>query len=217
MLLTILLLAFIPPQHTHTHTNKTCTTLQDVALVLEQLDKDQRAALHKIPEITQLYGIEPEEKFDQTSVGLIKEISSKWEQIASSLHFEDTTLQEIAKNNPQNHIAAFQTLLELWRQGSYNTRQPVTWETLIRSLYETKGFKAVADKLIRVLTQPHNRKAYVINEERNPQLYQLQRMEPLLSVIRQLTVHQMKQLDVEDTLYIITLGRMTNLNACISL
>ncbi len=81
----------------------------------------------------------------------MENVSPEWKKLALCLDFEEHVIRTIASNHPACE-AACRDMFERWLQGRHNTRQPVTWETLITSLYEAdSSFRNLADKLVAAL------------------------------------------------------------------
>ncbi len=119
---------------------------------MEYLDEEKRALLRLTPRLPQLVYLNPEGQSRQGAVRVIQEVSHQWKSLAVRLHFKEEVVQIIAANHPNDYEAACSDMFMRWLQGMNGTRRPVTWETLIRSLYEThSSFKALGDKLVQAL------------------------------------------------------------------
>ncbi len=125
---------------------------------LEDLDEEKRALLQEPPKIYQLLCLIPKRQPRQRAVRVVEEVSHQWDSLARSLRFRKYVIQIIAANHPKDCEAACCDMFGRWLQGRHNTRQPVTWETLIRSVYETDtSFKALGDKLVKALCEVPSR------------------------------------------------------------
>ncbi len=133
---------------------------------MEGLTEEKRALLQGTPRLRQLQYVNPEGGTSQRGVRVIEEVSYKWESLALSLHFKEHIIQIITANHPKNCEAACCDMFRRWLQGRNDTREPVSWETLIRSLYETGTFKALGNKLVKVLCEM--RSGYVTHSSQTP-------------------------------------------------
>ncbi len=118
---------------------------------MEGLTEEKRALLQKTPGLQQLLYLNPEGQPSQRGVRVIEEVSYNWESLALSLRFKEHVIRIIAANHPNDCEAACRDMFGRWLQGRKDIEQPVTWETLIRSLYETGTFEALGNKLAKVL------------------------------------------------------------------
>lgn len=68
------------------------------------------------------------------TVRVVEEISCNWEKLALVLQFRDGVIREVEQDQHFQVEAACRTILQRWLDGE--SRQPVTWETLIKCLEE---------------------------------------------------------------------------------
>ncbi len=129
------------------------TTTDNPNCAMEGLTEEKRALLQETPGLKQLLYLNPEGKPSQRGVRVIEEVSYKWKSLALSLRFKEHVIQIIAANHPNDCEAACRDMFGRWLQGRKDIEQPVTWETLIRSLYETGTFKALGNKLVKVVCE----------------------------------------------------------------
>ena len=77
-------------------------------------------------------------------VEVIRRVASRWEDVATRLHFELEDISRIHKDNIGDSKSACRQMFGEWLKGS--CRETVTWETLIKALNESK-FSEIAKKL----------------------------------------------------------------------
>ncbi len=120
---------------------------------MEDLTEEKRALLQETPFLHQLWHLIPEGQPSQRGVKVIEVVSHKWQCLALSLRFEKHLIRIIETNYRNDCEAACRDMFRRWLQGRDDTRQPVTWDTLIRSLYETGTFETLGNKLVHVLCE----------------------------------------------------------------
>ncbi len=121
------------------------------------LTEEKRALLQETPRLQQLQYLNPEGLPSQRGVRVIEEVSYNWQSLALSLRFKDHVIRIIAANHPNDCEAACRDMFGRWLQGRKDIERPVTWETLIRSLYETGTFEALGNKLVQVICEMRSR------------------------------------------------------------
>ncbi len=112
------------------------------------------------PILHELRYLEYQDDSGRSGVRVIEGLSSRWEALADCLKFRSGVIGGIKKNNPCDCDAACREILNLWLRGDRETRQPVTWDTLIQTIREIDSkFDSLADKLTRALlrskSHPH--------------------------------------------------------------
>ena len=71
---------------------------------------------------------------DGRMVRVIQQIAHSWEQAAFALHFHDTVVKTIQKNNFFQAEPACWDMLSRWISGQVETISPISWDTIIESL-----------------------------------------------------------------------------------
>ncbi len=128
-------------------------TADNLNCAMEDLTEEKRALLQQAPRLQQLLYLNPEGQPSQRGVRVIEEVSYNWESLAFSLRFKEHVVRIIAANHPKDCEAACRDTFGRWLQGKNDTRKPVTWETLIRCLYETGTFEGLGNKLVHILCE----------------------------------------------------------------
>ncbi len=129
------------------------TTRPTLPTPSEPSDEDTQAVLQASPILYQLQYLEVGE--GSGAVRVIREVASKWEQVADCLRFSPGVIAGVRENNPRDCDKACRRILELWLNGDRETRQPVTWNTLLQTLRETDpAFEPLADQLKYALLHP---------------------------------------------------------------
>ncbi len=114
--------------------------------------EEAKAALQKAPELHQLQYMEVKDSSGTSAIQVIDEVAHQWEKVALSLHFKEYTIQSISKNHPKDCETACLDMFTKWLLGNPNTRQPITWQTLIESIGETNS-QLAHELMDAVLTQ----------------------------------------------------------------
>ena len=94
----------------------------------------------------ELYQINLVEGIDKT-IRVIEQVASKWEEVATRLHFEGHDIKNI-KRNHTDCVEACRTMFMEWLEKK--GRRPKTWNTLIKVLEEA-AFSEIATDLKLVL------------------------------------------------------------------
>ena len=92
-----------------------------------------------LPKLHHLDRIERNRK----TVKVNKQAASKWERVATRLHFENHDITRIKKDNPLQSFEACQTVFSEWLNGK--GRKPTCWGTLIEALKEADLSELAAD------------------------------------------------------------------------
>ena len=77
-------------------------------------------------------------------VRVIKAIASRWQDVATRLHFDLNDIKCIKRDNHHESKPSCHEMLSLWLNGK--GRQPADWETLIKALKEAE-FSELAKEL----------------------------------------------------------------------
>ena len=100
--------------------------------------------MHYQPQEHQLDLIESNE----IEVRVIKKVASRWEDVATRLHFDLDVINRIKKDNHYISIPSCREMFSLWLKGK--GRRPSDWETLIVALREAE-FSEFARELQTVI------------------------------------------------------------------
>ncbi len=100
---------------------------------------EAKAVLQKAPELYQLHYMEVKDSSGTSAMQLINEVAHQWEKMALNLHFKEYMIQTISRNHPKDCEAACLDMFTKWLLGNPDTRQPITWQTLIESIGETNS------------------------------------------------------------------------------
>ena len=90
-------------------------------------------------------------KGQEHTLKTIKEIASKWEQVAVFLDFEQCTINNITRDNVSSCEKACEAMFEKWLQGN-TSAQPVTWRKLIDVL-PLVSYNVLAEELKKSLSK----------------------------------------------------------------
>ena len=82
-------------------------------------------------------------------INLIGEISADWELFGAQLNIQQSAMNVIKVDNPNNCRLCFQHLLSEWKKTSTKL-SPVTWQTIIKALDSLREY-ALAEKVYRHL------------------------------------------------------------------
>ena len=85
---------------------------------------------------------------EEKTVKVVEEVAAKWELLAYALHFSPAIVETIRRDKLHECVPACQEILHRWLNGE--TRQPVSWQTLINSLRDC-DFNTLADDLLATL------------------------------------------------------------------
>ena len=116
---------------------------------MENLEEEKLATLQQYPKFFQLRDLTKTTEQGEVSVNVIEEVSGRWQDLARCLEFKAREIQKIEKDYKYVDDAC-RAILDMWHQGYPNTREPVTWKTLIHTLCDA-GFEDVADRLLKIL------------------------------------------------------------------
>ena len=81
---------------------------------------------------------------------MFERAASKWEGIATRLHFDGNTISQIRTESQQNQLSACRNVFIEWLSGKEGLRTPRTWSTVIQALQEAH-LGQLADELKDVL------------------------------------------------------------------
>lgn len=82
------------------------------------------------------------------TVRLINTTAADWKRVATRLHFDNSDIRRIEKNNPNKCEDACRDMLDEWLRGSF--RVPTNWETLIKALEEA-DFSNISNDLQHII------------------------------------------------------------------
>ena len=82
------------------------------------------------------------------TVKVIRRVAAKWEEVATSLHFDGHDIERIKRDHNNSCLEACRTVFMEWLEGE--GLEPITWETLIKVLNEA-GFSEPASDLEHVI------------------------------------------------------------------
>ena len=105
---------------------------------------DIEDVLHYQPQEHQLDLIEGNGR----EVRVIKKVASRWEDVATRLHFDLDEIKCIKKDNHYITNPSCCEMFNLWLKG--NGRRPADWETLIKALREAE-FSELAEDVQTIL------------------------------------------------------------------
>ena len=91
-----------------------------------------RLRLDACPKLHELDLIEDRGK----EVRVIRDGASKWETIATRLHFDGGMITQIFNDSQNNMKRACQITFTIWLGGTSGQREPRTWDTVIKALRE---------------------------------------------------------------------------------
>ena len=112
--------------------------------------EDSQGVLQEKPEMHQLLYLEGEG--DTPAVRVITEVKSKWEKLAHSLKFNAGIIAGVEVDKRGDCERACMEIFTRWLKGDPDTRQPVTWNTLIQTLRATdSSFEPLIRQLIYTL------------------------------------------------------------------
>ena len=75
---------------------------------------------------------------------MIKRIASRWDDVATRLHFDLDVIKCIKKDNHYINNPSCREMFSMWLKGE--GRQPADWETLIKALREAE-FSELAEEV----------------------------------------------------------------------
>ena len=85
-------------------------------------------------------------------MSILKEGASKWEDIATRLYFNGSTISQIRNDSQNNMQGACRSVFIKWIEGESGLRGPRTWDTVIKILREA-GLGQLAEDLEIVLSE----------------------------------------------------------------
>ena len=87
---------------------------------------------------------------NQKVIRVFERAASKWEGIATRLHFDGNTISQIRTESQHNQLSACRNVFNEWLSGKEGLRTPRTWSTVIQALQEAH-LGQLADELKDVL------------------------------------------------------------------
>ncbi len=110
--------------------------------------REVHAILQRRPENHELHYLDYEGDSGPVVVRVIEELSSCWEKLADCLRFRPGVIGGVKLDDPHSCNTVCCRILILWLQGGADTRQPVTWATLVQAIREVgSNFDSFADRL----------------------------------------------------------------------
>lgn len=112
-------------------------------------DCDEATTMSSPPKLHQLGLISGSGK----TVRVIERVAARWKEVATRLYFEPHVIDRIGEdtcNHSSRTISACRRMFNVWITGTCESRQPVSWDTLIRALEEAR-FSTVANDLKIIL------------------------------------------------------------------
>ena len=92
---------------------------------------------------------------NRKTVRIFERGASKWDRIATRLHFEGHMIEQIWTDSKHDTFRACQTIFTKWLDGLEGLRTPRTWDTVIKALKEA-DLGQLADDLKKVLLVKHS-------------------------------------------------------------
>ena len=84
-------------------------------------------------------------------VRIIQGGASKWNSIATRLHFTLDMIDEISENNPKDVQGSCKSVFSKWLKGTKGLREPRTWRTVVDVLHEA-GLGELAKSLEEIMS-----------------------------------------------------------------